>query len=274
MRGRWTLLFGPSTVAFAVVSLAFLLAVSLLDAIASLRIVQDFVGRTDWERGAWLWATYGTFTFAAFALADHALPRILRRAWGGGLCRRAAVARVRRRDPGRPGAHGRRHGGGILPGAGHPPDAAGAALLVYHAVAFAGIGMVALAGLALLMNLFLMYASGDRPSTACRAHQPPRRPGIEPPMTVHTPSIPARGPSAVGDRPHRLRLPGRRRVPALQSRRTESGVRHPRRQRRPPGPSGGPDPAVGQALITQGGCEGCHGGDLSPAPASSRAFTA
>ena len=31
----------------------------------------------------------------------------------------------------------------------------------------------------------------------------------------------------------------------------------------PPGASGGPDPAVGQALITQGGCEGCHGGDLS-----------
>ena len=36
-----------------------------------------------------------------------------------------------------------------------------AALLVYHAVAFAGIGMVALAGLALVMNLFLMYASGE-----------------------------------------------------------------------------------------------------------------
>ena len=120
LSGRWTLLFGPGSIAFATVALAFLLAVSLLDAIASLRIVQDFVGRTDWERGAWLWATYGTFTFAAFAMADHAAAAHPATSVGWRLpARRAAVARVRRRDPRRAGAHGRRHGRGFLTGAGH-----------------------------------------------------------------------------------------------------------------------------------------------------------
>lgn len=162
LSGRWTLLFGPTSVAFAIVSLAFLLAVSLLDAIASLRIVQDFVGRTDWERGAWLWATYGTFTFAAFALADHALPRILRRAWGGGLL---PAVQLWLAFGGVTLAGLALMGGGMAEGSfraqGTAPDAAAAALLVYHAVAFAGIGMVALAGLALVMNVFLMYASGE-----------------------------------------------------------------------------------------------------------------
>ncbi len=31
----------------------------------------------------------------------------------------------------------------------------------------------------------------------------------------------------------------------------------------PPGASGVPDPAIGEALVTQGGCAGCHGADLS-----------
>ena len=177
LSGRWTLLFGPGSIAFAAIALAFLLAVSLLDAIASLRIVQDFVGRTDWERGAWLWATYGTFTFAAFALADHALPRILRRAWGGGFL---PAAQLWLAFGGVTLAGLALMGGGMAEGSlraqGTAPDAAGAALLVYHAVAFAGIGMVALAGLALVMNLFLMYASGEPaeysvpgPSTAAAA---------------------------------------------------------------------------------------------------------
>ena len=162
IRGRLTLLLGPGSVAFAAVSLAFLLAVSLLDAIGSLRIVQDFVGGTDWERGAWLWATYGTFTFAAFAMADHALPRILRRAWAGGLL---PAAQLWLAFGGVTLAGLALMGGGMAEGSfraqGTPPDAAGAALLVYHAVAFAGIGMVALAGLAMVVNLFLMYSSGE-----------------------------------------------------------------------------------------------------------------
>ena len=31
----------------------------------------------------------------------------------------------------------------------------------------------------------------------------------------------------------------------------------------PPGPSGGPDPAIGEALVAQAGCTACHGEDLS-----------
>ena len=162
IRGRWTLLLGPGSIAFAAISLAFLLAVSLLDAIGSLRTVQGFVGRTDWERGAWLWATYGTFTFAAFAMADHALPRILRRVWGGVLL---PATQLWLAFGGVTLAGLALMGGGMAEGSfraqGTPPDAAGAALLVYHAVAFAGIGMVALAGLALVTNLFLLYASGE-----------------------------------------------------------------------------------------------------------------
>ena len=162
MRGRWALLFGSGTVAFAAVSIVFLLAVSLLDAIGSLRTVQELVGRTDWERGAFLWAAYGTFTFAAFALADHALPRILRRAWGGGFL---SGAQLWLAFGGVTLAGLALMGGGMAEGsllaAGTAPDEVDAVLLVYRAVAFLGFGMVALAGLAFLLNLFLMYTSGE-----------------------------------------------------------------------------------------------------------------
>ena len=121
MQGRWTLVFGAGAAAFAIVALAFLFAASLLDAIGALRVVDQLVGGTGWERGAFLWAAYGTFTFAAFALAEHALPRMLRRAWGGGIAlRRPAVADVRRRDRRRPGADGRRAGRGVAPGGREP----------------------------------------------------------------------------------------------------------------------------------------------------------
>jgi cytochrome c oxidase cbb3-type subunit 1 len=162
IRGRWSLLLGPGSVAFAAVSLAFLLAVSLLDAIGSLRTVQAFVGRTDWERGALLWATYGAFTFAAFALAEHALPRILRRAWGGGFL---SGAQLWLAFGGTTLAGLALMGGGMAEGSllaqGTPPDAIGGVLLVYRAVAFGGFGMVALAGVAFVTNLFLLYASGE-----------------------------------------------------------------------------------------------------------------
>ena len=120
MQGRWTLVFGAGAAAFAIVSLAFLFAASLLEAIGALRAVDQFVGGTDWDRGAFLWAAYGTFTFAAFALAEHALPRILRRSWGGGFLSGAqlwlAFGGV---TPGRPRADGRRTGGGVTAGTGN-----------------------------------------------------------------------------------------------------------------------------------------------------------
>ncbi|MDQ3690951.1 MAG: cbb3-type cytochrome c oxidase subunit I [Chloroflexota bacterium] len=163
MQGRWTLVFGVSTAAFAVVSVSFLFAASLLESIGAIRGVQIFIGGTDWERGAFLWVTYGTFTFAAFAFAEHALPRVLRRAWGGGFLSGAQLWLM---FGGVTVAGLALMGGGMaeasLLGAGTAPDAVGDSLLVYRAIAFAGFGMVATAGLAFLVNLFLMYTSGER----------------------------------------------------------------------------------------------------------------
>jgi len=162
MPGRWSLLFGSGSVAFAAVSIAFLLAVSLLDALGSLRTVQELVARTDWERGAFLWAAYGTFTFAAFAMAEHALPRILRRAWGGGFL---SSAQLWLAFGGVTLAGLALMGGGMAEGSlragGAAPDATSAVLLVYRGIAFVGFGLVALAALAFVLNMFLMYTSAE-----------------------------------------------------------------------------------------------------------------
>jgi cytochrome c oxidase cbb3-type subunit 1 len=162
MSGRWTLLFGAGTIGFAAVGLAFLLASSLLDAIGSLRSVQALVGSTDWERGAFLWAMFGTFTFAAFAMADHALPRILRRAWNGGLL---ASAQLWLAFGGVTIAGLALMGGGMAEGSlaatGTAPEAILEELLIYRASALLGFGMVALAGIAFALNLFLMYTAGE-----------------------------------------------------------------------------------------------------------------
>jgi hypothetical protein len=148
--------------AFAAVSLVFLLASSLLFAIASLTTVSAAVGGTDWDRGAFLWAAYGAFTFAAFALAEHALPRSLRRAWGGGFL---AGAQLWLAFGGATLAGMSLMGGGLAEGslraAGTAPEALDAALVFYRVPAFMGMGLLALAGLAMLANLFLMYTSGE-----------------------------------------------------------------------------------------------------------------
>ena len=162
MQGRWTLVFGAGTAAFAIVSVAFLFGTTLLEAIASLRSVELLVGGTDWERGAFLWAAYGTFSFGAFALADYALPRILRRTWRGGFL---SAAQLWLAFGGVTLAGLALMGGGMaegsLLGQGTAPDAIGDGVMLYRALAFLSFGMVALAGLALLTNLFLMYTSGE-----------------------------------------------------------------------------------------------------------------
>jgi cytochrome c oxidase cbb3-type subunit I len=161
IQGRWALLFGTGSVAFAAVSIAFLLAVSLLDAIGSLRMVDALVGATDWERGTFVWATYGTFTLATFALADHALPRVLRRDWSGGLL---SAGMLWLTFGGATIAGLALMGGGLAEGSllaqGTPPEDVAAGLLVYRAIALGGLGLLGLAGLAFLANLFLMYTSG------------------------------------------------------------------------------------------------------------------
>lgn len=160
LTGRWTLAFGIGPVAFALISLAFLLATAVLRAIAELRNVEGLVGRTDWLTGLFVYAALGAYTFAMFALAEHALPRLLRREWGGGFVSATQLWA---------GLAGATVGGLALMGAGlaqgslmlegAPPDAVDAALLPYRALAVGGLGLAALAGLALLLNLFLMYTS-------------------------------------------------------------------------------------------------------------------
>ena len=59
-------------------------------------------------------------------------------------------------------------------------------------------------------------------------------------MSVRRRSRPAPCGSRVGRRSDRLRAPRRQRLPRLQPRRREPAVRHSRRQRPGPGPSGGP----------------------------------
>jgi cytochrome c oxidase cbb3-type subunit 1 len=161
MQNRWSLLFGTGATAFAAVSLAFLLAVSLLQAIGSLRAVHVAVAGTEWETGVFVWATYGAFSLAAFALAEHALPRILRRTWGGGLLSSAQLWLT---------FGGATIAGLALMGAGMAEssllsqgvtaDAVGGGVILYRIVAFLGFALVALAGLAMLVNLFLLYTSG------------------------------------------------------------------------------------------------------------------
>jgi cytochrome c oxidase cbb3-type subunit 1 len=161
MSGRWSLLFAPGSAALAALALAFLLAVSLLDAIGSLREVHAMVGGTDWITGLFVWTTYGAFTLAAFALADHALPRLLRRSWGGDVLSAAAMWLA---FGGATIAGLALMGGGMAEGslraAGAAPDAVAAGVLVYRGVGLLGFGLVALAGLAFLVNLFLMYTAG------------------------------------------------------------------------------------------------------------------
>lgn len=162
MRGRWSLLFGAGALAFGATSLAFLLAVSMLEALGALRSVDARVSGTEWELGVFIWAAYGAFTLAAFAIAEHALPRILRRAWGGGMLASAQLWLV---FGGATLAGLALMGGGLAEGsmlaAGATPEDMDAALVLYRVPAFLGFGMVALAGLAMLVNIFLMYTSGE-----------------------------------------------------------------------------------------------------------------
>ena len=163
MQGRWSLLFGTGTLAFAAVSLVFLLATSLLAAIGTLDSVRAAVGGTDWETGVLLWITYGTCGFAGFAIAEHALPRILRRAWGGGSLAGAQLwLGLRRGDPGRVGADGWRAGRSLAARCGW---CSGCRRLLAGHVPGPGLhrrwSLVAVAALAMLANLFLLYTSAE-----------------------------------------------------------------------------------------------------------------
>lgn len=159
---RASLLFGTGPAAFAAVALTFLLAVALLEGIGSLRSVDGLVAGTEWRRGLLVWAWYGAFGLAAIGFMEHALPRLLRRTWGGGLLSAAQLWAV---------FGGAAIGGLALMGAGlaegslraqaAAPEDVTAGIVIYLAVAFLGLGLAALGGLAALINLFLAYTSAS-----------------------------------------------------------------------------------------------------------------
>jgi cytochrome c oxidase cbb3-type subunit 1 len=160
MQGRWSLLLGVGPAAFAAVSLAFLLGVAVLEAIGALGSVQALVGGTEWDRGVFSWAAYGAFGLAALGFGEHALPRLMRRSWGGGFLAGAQLWLV--------------FGGVTIAGTalmfcglaegsfraqGVPAEEAAAGLAPYLFVAFGGIAIAALGALASLVNLFRAYTS-------------------------------------------------------------------------------------------------------------------
>lgn len=160
MVGRWSTLLGTGTMAFAVVALAFLLTTPLLEAIGALRNVAGLVAGTEWQAGAFMYAIFGTATFAMFAFGHHALPRLLRREWHGGVLAGTQLWA---------GFGGATVAGLALIGAGlaegslraQAVDAGAIAndLLLFRIAAAGGLGLLGLAALALVVSAFLAYTS-------------------------------------------------------------------------------------------------------------------
>jgi len=171
-RGRWTLLFGTGPVAFAAVSMAFLLAAGMLDAIGTLGSVRDFVGGTDWVQGSQAWSLLGAFTFAGLAFSEHAISRVLHRDWGANVL---SAAQLWSLFAGSTLAGVALMGAGMAEGAfrarAADAETIAAGVLGYHLVAFVGIGLAAIGGLAALANIFLAYTSG-RPVQRAAPAQP------------------------------------------------------------------------------------------------------
>ena len=161
LRGRFDLLFGVNAGAYAMVGVAFLVASGLLEAVGALRSVFDLVGGTDWVGGAFVFSALGAASFAGLGLLEHAMPRLLRREWGGGVL---SVTTLWSAFVGATLAGIFLIGGGIAEGSmlreAAPQDAIAAALIPYRSGAFLGLGLLGLAGLATVVNMFLMYSAG------------------------------------------------------------------------------------------------------------------
>jgi cbb3-type cytochrome oxidase subunit 1 len=163
LQGRWSMALSAGTVSFALVSMAFLLASAMLEAIGALRSVQGLVRGTEWTTGVAILSAVGAATFAFFAFADHAAPRLLRRDWAGTLLTDAQLWA---------GLAGAALGGLALIGAGlvhgslmregAPPDQIGGTLLWFRLVAAGGLGIAALSAVCLLTTVFLIYTTARR----------------------------------------------------------------------------------------------------------------
>jgi cytochrome c oxidase cbb3-type subunit I len=163
IRGRWSMILSPGTVALAVVSLAFFTATALLESIGSLGSVRSLVGGTEWVTGVQLFASFGMATFAFLAMADHAFPRLLRRDWRETILADGVLWAT---FAGTAVAGLALIGGGIAHGSllrGHAtPDAIAGTMRWFLGGAAAGIGLIGLGALAELVNLFFIYTSAPR----------------------------------------------------------------------------------------------------------------
>jgi cbb3-type cytochrome oxidase subunit 1 len=163
MSGRWSLAVAAGTLAFALLSMTFLLSTTVLEAIGALQAVQTLVRGTEWATGPIILATLGAATFAHFAFADHAAPRMLRRDWRDSILTDvqlwatlvgtavAGLALV---------------GAGIVHGSlmaeGAPADQINGTLMGWRLAAAGGLGLAAIGGVAALISLFMMYTTARR----------------------------------------------------------------------------------------------------------------
>lgn len=171
--GRWSLLLGAGSLAFAIIALAFLVMTAILEGIGSLRSVGAYTAGTVWPIGAFIYAGLGAYTFAFIALAEHAFPRLLRRAWNAGPLSDAA------RWLGFSGvalAGASLMLGGLAQGSllsqNASADVVNGTLVWFRLVGLAGLGLATLGAIAFLGNLFLMYTAG-RPAEYAVATPPP-----------------------------------------------------------------------------------------------------
>jgi len=162
LRGRWSLLFSAGPISFAVTAFVFLTAGALLESVGSLRSVQTLVRATEWSTGVTVIALLGGATLAFFAFAEHAAPRLLRRGWSSGALSQAELWTV---FLGAGTAGLSMLGAGIIQGSlavqGIASDQVDSVVLAFRVLAAGGLGLAAVGGLALVVNLFLLYSSGQ-----------------------------------------------------------------------------------------------------------------
>ena len=163
LRGRWSLMLSTGAVSLAVIAMAFLVGSTLLEAIGALRSVQGLVRGTEWAAGASLLGTLGAATFAFYAFAEHAAPRMFRRDWAGTPLTDAQLWAT---FAGTAMAALALIGAGIAHGAmmaqGAPGDQVSGTLIWFRMVAAGGLGLVSLGGVCLVGTLFLMYTTARR----------------------------------------------------------------------------------------------------------------
>lgn len=160
-RGRWQLALSPGPMALAVASLAFLGGSVVLAGVGSLRAVQSAVTLTEWPFGLAAFALGGAASLGLLAVGEHAWPRMLRRSHTGGLlayvvtwaalagAALAGIALI---------AGGLFHVGMVADGM--VTEEITANLLVIHLVAWAGMGLLGLAGAGHALGAYLLAAHG------------------------------------------------------------------------------------------------------------------